>query len=364
MEADVRPGQICQATQAACFVKPSTTMSPQPASGITLPKTICVTGALLLLLGLLIGMAVARFRGRDHESRERLLRESGPAVPLVEVSPTGMRVAVVITCGKFTGGNPSLENLDGAHEQGLRVDKLFRDGLGFDFVQHVKDVPTTAAFWEEVGGVLRQLNGKERVLLVLYFITHGVDVDSNLHMAMSAAAPLALLDEYYLTKASLQRGFQTIERASDAKSLYNCQPLPYLNVVIFTDTCRKQPPQGATMGQPRQAAARHLQMRDKPARIGFVHACDRDRPATGDFTEVFLEMAGEPCSLDALIDSMRIKLEATTGAGRQQRICCDVGSLVLKDIFLHPASGLPSSSSSTILAPTCSESGQTSGTLA
>ena len=313
----MHPGQLCQPTQAACMIKPSTTAIPEPAGGSSLAETVCIVSAALSVLGLVAGVVITQCRGRGPEARERLLREAGPAMSLVEVPPTGRRVAIIVTCEHFKAGSPSFDNIDGARGQGLRLKSMFEDELGFDsdFVVHEPDVLTTADFWQVVARLLQRLNGEPHVLLVLYFITHGVDVDFNLHMAMGAAAPRALLDEYYLTKAALQRGFQTIECASDAKRLYNCQPLPYMNVAIFTDTCQWPPPPGATRGVPPEANVRHLQVRDKPARIGFVHACERARPATGSFTEVFLEMAREPRSLDALIDSMRAKLETSTGFG-------------------------------------------------
>ena len=218
-------------------------------------------------------------------------------------------------------------------------------------------MPTTAAFWQIVARLLRDLSGEPHVLLVLYFITHGVEVNFNLHMAMSSAAPLVLHDEWYLTKVDLQHRFQTIDSSSEAQHHHNCKPLAYMNLVIFADTCRSPPRQEAKTdsgGMPHWPKACHLQQRDKPARICFVHACKYHRPALGHFTEVFLKLAREPQSLDTLIDSMREELENCTGAGRQQRVCCDSGSLNLKDIYLHPASGLPSSSS-TILGPTSSE---------
>ncbi|CAE7943094.1 unnamed protein product [Symbiodinium sp. KB8] len=353
LEAAVHPGQVCQPTQAACMIKPT----PLPASGSGLLLPVCMV-VVLVLVGLVAAVVMPCSRRQPgHAGRERLLREAGPAVSLVEVPAASKRCVVVISCGKFTGGSPSLDAIDSAHDQGSRVCKLFQDELGFDVVQHEQDVPTTAAFWQMVARLLRDLDGEPHVLLVLYFITHGVEHDCNLRMAMSAAAPLVLDDEWYLTKVDLQHRFQTIDNSSEAQRLHNCKPLAYMNLVIFADTCRRPPPQEArtaSRGIPHWPKACHLQKRDKPARICFVHACEYHRPALGHFTEAFLQLARVPQSLDALIDSMREELEKSTGKGRQQRVCCDSGSLNLKDVYLHPASGLPSSSS-TILGPTGSE---------
>ena len=361
LEADVHPWQVCQATQAACMLKPTTTtLSPLPANDSALLPAVCSAVLLLLLVAVLF--LVCRKRQHGVEGRDRLLREAGPSVSLVEVVPASKRCAIVISCSKFAGGSPSLDDIDKAHEQGSQVCKLFQEELSFDIVSHEKDVTTTAVFWKIIASLLQELDGEPNVLLVLYFITHGVDVDFNLHMAMIAAAPLVLHDEYYLTKVGLQRGFQTIDNASDAERLHQCKPLEYMNLVIFADTCRSPPPPDAASAKGTQSwyKARHLQKKGKPARIGFVHACEHDRPALGEFTEVFLDLAKEPQSLDALIDKMRTRLEANTGAGRQQRVCCDSGSLVLKDIYLHPGSGVPSSSSSTILGPASSNGWQRS----
>ena len=77
LEAAVHPGQVCQATQAACMIKP--TISPLPASDSGLSPGVCVV--VVVLFGLVAGVVVLFSRRQPgHAGRERLLREAGPAV--------------------------------------------------------------------------------------------------------------------------------------------------------------------------------------------------------------------------------------------------------------------------------------------
>ena len=167
---------------------------------------------------------------------------------------------------------------------------------------------------------------------------------------MSAASPKVVHEEYYLTKVSLQRAFRDIHNEKDSRDLHDCQPLEFLNVVIFEDTCRSPPPEQALVLRPRKPPeASQLRKRDKPAQVGFVHPCESGQVATGAFTETFIELAKEPQNLHVLIERIRDQLAKKTGHGRQERVCYD-GSLVLRHLHLHPASSGAASSTNTIVS--------------
>lgn len=344
LEADVQVGYTCQPKTAGCKAPPS-----QNRGSISIWEglAIFVSSILVLLLCILGGLAWQR------RSRDRLLREDGSLLDLREVTPTKSRHALIILNSTFHGGFNELQDLP---SEELR--DLFSQKLNFADVLLEENVPTIQRFLEILSQFLQRVNGKDHVLLVIYFITHGVNVEGNLHLAMTAASPEVVVKPYYVTKDWLRSILRDLHDKDVAWRSFKCKPLAYASIVVYADTCQKDLPSSAN--RPAEGwkmlecepgrQTRHLRVRDKPARIGFVHACESGRVACGWFTQHFLALAGLKQSFRSLHDQLKARLEDSTGAGRQERLCVDDGSLNFNDLFLVGPSTEASTAASLVSA--------------
>ena len=138
MEAQVQPGQRCQAPPGDCLAKRSTTLPPTTQLSNDVSAVVALAAVFLTLAAGSVACLVVRRRQDCPQQREHLLvPQAGPCMPLEDLPPCSMRAALIVSCSSFTGG---FEPIQDAHEQGERLKTTFQE-LSFNKVKHERCRP-------------------------------------------------------------------------------------------------------------------------------------------------------------------------------------------------------------------------------